>query len=286
MGKRLVQAIKQAAGQLGRDEVQIFLGVVIDNSVASTEGSITVQVISGKNISIFTNINSDYLVDNLGQTQVISDQDANEQLNLQAGGTNYLNVELQAQPGDWHFQIPSLGSYVRVCSTKFQTPFVLQYQDIDSTWSSIGQTSLQTNSGGHIISASGSQIQTTPTGNTFTVSTSDNNTNITQTNNSVGITINEGATVNLDTKFDVKANNGAEIVGDTKISIKNNSQNLATLLSQLCSQLNTLTTALSVLTVTCASSGSPSSPPLNASAISAVGSQISTISSNLSNLLE
>lgn len=143
---KLVNAIKQAAGVIGNDNVFIFLGEVVDNSLAISDGIISVAQITGKVVS-----SADVDLNYSTNQQKLDQPTQKQNLNNQAGPLVFDNVELQSMPGDTFFIIPKVGSYVRVCYTKYQTPFVIQIQDSDYQHNSVGDTMVNIDSDRHLI---------------------------------------------------------------------------------------------------------------------------------------
>lgn len=150
MGAKIVNAIRQAVGNLIKDDVKIFTGIVVDNTDAITNGVISVQQVSGK---VVTKVSKDMNY-SFNQTDLNADE-ITEKLNQQAGPLIFENVELQASPGDFFFVVPSLGSYVRVVYSTYQAPFVLQYSDADHTSTNFGNTTNTSNSNGKITIVNG-----------------------------------------------------------------------------------------------------------------------------------
>jgi hypothetical protein len=67
---------------------------------------------------------------------------------------------------------------------------------------------------------------------------------------------------------------------------KGSTNNLATMMQDLFTELNSLTTQLQALTVTCASPGSPSSPPLNVAAFATIATNLNGLKTKFNNLLK
>lgn len=227
---KLVDLIRRIAGKNDEDSIKIFTGIVLDNSDAFTKGTITVQEITGKVYTDLEPYTQDYNpnADNYNsgvteRTPMIHD-----------------DVELQPLPGDYNFVIPSINSYVRVCYSKYNAPFVMQMEDVDSIHNATrdGVVIISMDKDQYSITASQSIISLNNTSNSLSVGSNTNYTLITQQNNQIDFKVNNGIEVLLDTKFDAKTPSGAELTLDTLITIKNNTTSLLEILQDFITNLN------------------------------------------------
>jgi DNA helicase TIP49 (TBP-interacting protein) len=116
----LVNAIRKAVGNTLKDDVKIFTGLVTDVSTALTDGTISVQQITGK---VNTYIQEKDPMYSYNQQK---NDNLTTNLNNQTGQLIWDSVQLQASPGDALLLVPKLNSYVKVAYSTFQTPFVIQ----------------------------------------------------------------------------------------------------------------------------------------------------------------
>lgn len=251
MSSKLVLAIRKAVDKIGQDQVFIFTGQVIDVDNASS-GTIRVQQITGKVSTDIQPVDQNYSFNSQYQQPI---NDTNDLLNTQAAPLVF-DCYLQPETGDFMYVIPIVGSYVTVCHTTFQDPFIIGFQDVSFLSNSIGSTSY--------------------TMDVFGQTFSSNNTNIGLNNTSVSIGIDSGSNILINDKVDIKSTNSAEITMDSKLSIKNNSASLVDLLTDIKTCLNDISNAVIPTTI-----------PTTLSALNPdIISQISNISTSISNLLE
>lgn len=276
----LVQAIKQCVGNIANDSVHIFLGMVTDNSLAISDGTISVQQMSGKNI---TNIQTKDM--NYSFNQQSNDaQTATDAVNSYNGPLIFDAVELQASIGDAYFVIPKIGSHVRIAYSKYQPPFVLQIQDIQSSINSITDdsdnfTTLDQSASTYQINSNnvlttfdnlGVYISTNNAKSEFILEdygTSDDP----DSPGGVKLSVNNGATVftQTDMNMDLSVKSGAEITLDTLVTIKNQSDSLGSIMQDLL-------TAILQLTVT-TPSGPSTLPLINSPSFIDIQTRLSTL---------
>lgn len=233
--QRLIQALKKASNQIQNDYVQVFTGIVTSNVNAFNDGTVDVQQIDGKIVSNILPLTNDSEWRKYNNEQDIKTDDA-ENFHANTGGPKiWLNVDLQAMPGDYEFAVPKEGTYVKVAFSTYQQPFILQMQDIDyySSYrfdSDVGEISDQT---GLTLSASASSINISTNGNTLFSGVGLNYTTIFNTQEKIGFEVADGAKQALTDTFILNGKDGAILSGGSKLSLKNNTTNLVDLLTEI-----------------------------------------------------
>lgn len=223
MGRNIVEAIQRCMNKTGEDKVFIFTGQVTDNSNAMVDGTVQVQQVTSK---IAANIQPQD--DLYSYNQQDNGMSFDTTLQNQAGALVF-TCYLQAEVGDYMFSIPVVNSYVTVCHTTFQDPFIISFQDVNYFSNAVSTTSQNMDANGHTFSSTNTFVNINPSIIDLSV---DSGASL-KLDTNVDLKTSSNAELKMDSKIDLKSQNAAEITLDTLISIKNNTTSLVTLMTDI-----------------------------------------------------